>query len=346
MERRVTLRDLAGELGLSKGTVSRALNGYRDISPATIQRVREVSERIGYRPLALAQSIRTGQSRSLGLVLQMEQHDAQRPFLAEFLRGITRAVSAQNWTLTVATAESEDEGLDTYLRLMAERKADGFILPRTQRHDPRITLLRDAGCPFVLFGRTEDSDDCAWFDIRGGQAMQQAVARLAGFGHRRIAFIGADPVYTYATKRLHGYRAGMAEAGLSPLVTAGHATAKDGGTGLLALLEGEAPPTAVVCATDLLAIGAIRAAQARGLTAGRDISIIGYDGSREGQTLDPPLTSFAVDQVAAGARLAELLIARIGGADPLTLRETADAVLREGGTDGPPLNHDTTGGTR
>ncbi|KAA9010091.1 LacI family DNA-binding transcriptional regulator [Histidinibacterium aquaticum] len=338
MGRRVTLRDLANELGLSKGTVSRALNGYRDISPATVQRVREVSERIGYRPLAQAQSIRTGQSRSLGLVLQMEQHDAQRPFLAEFLRGITRTVSAQHWTLTMATAESEEEGLETYLRLIAERKADGFILPRTQRQDPRIALLRDAGCPFVLFGRTDDSADCAWFDIRGGRAMQQAVARLVGFGHRRIAFVGADPIYTYATKRLDGYKEGMAEAGLPPLVTSGHATAADGGRALGELLDGENAPTAVICATDLLATGAVRAAQARGLAVGRDISIIGYDGSREGQNLDPPLTSFAVDQTAAGARLAELLIARIGGADPQELRVTADAVLREGGTDGPPPN--------
>ncbi|PWR02454.1 LacI family transcriptional regulator [Meridianimarinicoccus roseus] len=336
MDRRVTLRDLANELGLSKGTVSRALNGYRDISPATIRRVQEVSERIGYRPLALAQSIRTGQSRSLGLVLQMEQHDAQRPFLAEFLRGITRTVSAQNWTLTMATAESEEEGLETYLRLIDERKADGFILPRTQRHDPRIALLREAGCPFVLFGRTEDSADCAWFDIRGGRAMHRAVARLVDFGHRRIAFVGADPTYTYAAKRLDGYYEGMAEAGLSPIVTAGHATAMDGGNALCELLDGIIVPTGIICATDLLAIGAVRAAQARGLTVGRDVSIIGYDGSREGQYLDPPLTSFAVDQTAAGARLAELLIARVGGADPKELRETADAVLREGGTDGPP----------
>ncbi|WP_156943815.1 LacI family DNA-binding transcriptional regulator [Roseivivax isoporae] len=336
MTRRITLRDLATETGLSKGTVSRALNGYPDISPATVARVREASERIGYRPLALAQSIRTGRSRSIGLVLQMEQHDAQRPFLAEFLRGITRAASAQDWTLTVATAESEDEGLETYLRLITERKADGFILPRTLRQDPRVALLRDAGFPFVLFGRTEDSTECAWFDIRGERAMQQAVTRLATFGHRRIAFIGADSIYTYATKRLDGYRTGMTEAGLSPCITTGHATAEDGAAALEALLDGDAPPTGVICATDLLAVGAVRSCRARGLKVGHDISIIGYDGSREGQAMEPPLTTFAVDQVAAGTRLAEMLIARIGGTDPHELRETADAVLREGGTDGPP----------
>lgn len=338
MQRRVTLRDVATELGLTKATVSRALNGYRDISPATVRRVRQAAASMGYRPLAQAQSIRTGQSRSLGLVLQMEQHDAQRPFLAEFLRGITRAVSAQNWTLTMATAESEQEGLDTYLRLIDERKADGFILPRTQTKDPRVDLLRRADCPFILYGRTDNSADCAWFDIRGGQAMRHAVEKLAALGHRHIAFIGAEEIYTYAWKRLDGYRAGIDAAGLTPHITAGHATADHAGHALVQLLDSETPPTGVICATDLLAIGAVRAAQARGLRVGHDISVIGYDGTREGQTLVPPLTSFAVDQVAAGARLAELLIARIGGADPTTLRETADATLREGGTVGPPPN--------
>ncbi|WP_102107457.1 LacI family DNA-binding transcriptional regulator [Oceaniglobus roseus] len=337
--RRPTIQDLARSLGLSKGTVSRALNGYTDISPATRQRISEAAEALGYAPLSHAQAIRTGQVKALGLVLQMEQHDSQRPFLAEFLRGITQAASARSWTLTMATAESEEEGLDTYRRLIRERKADGFILPRSQWHDPRVALLRDEGCPFVLFGRTGDAEGCAWFDIRGGAAMEDAVARLHGFGHRRIGFVGADDAFTYARKRRDGYLAGLADVGLSEdpaLIHRGGMTAEDGAAAAGRMLELSRPPTALICATDLLAIGAIRAARARGLSIGRDLSVIGYDGTREGQLLDPPLTSYAVDQTAAGARLAELLIARIGGADPETLRETADAVLRPGGTDGPP----------
>ncbi len=343
--RRATIQDLARAVGVSKGTVSRALNGYADISPETRERVADAARRLDYAPLAYAQAIRTGQSRALGLVLQMEQHDAQRPFLAEFLRGISRAASARNWTLTLATAEGEADGLETYKRLIRERKADGFILPRTQRRDPRVELLRAEGCPFVLFGRTDDPDGCAWFDIRGGRAMQDAVARLHAMGHRRIAFIGgADETYFYASKRLDGYRAGLADTGLpvdEALILRGRMSVADGAAALDALVAGDLGATAVICATDALAIGAVRAARARGLTVGRDLSVIGYDGSREGQTLDPPLTTYAVDQTNAGGRLAELLIARIGGAAPETLRETADAVLCAGGTIGPPPSPDT-----
>lgn len=337
--RRPTISDLASEVGLAKGTVSRALNGYTDINPATRQRILEAAERLGYAPLSHAQAIRTGQVRALGLVLQLEQHDSQRPFLAEFLRGITQAASARNWTLTMATADSVDEGLDTYRRLIRERKADGFILPRSQWHDPRVALLRRENCPFVLFGRTGDAEGCAWFDIKAGAAMQNAVARLHDFGHRRIGFIGADATFTYARKRHEGYLDGLAAVGLPhdpAIVRDGRMSAPEAEAATDALLDQASPPTALICATDLLAVGTIRAVRRRGLVPGRDVSVIGYDGTREGQMLEPPLTSYAVDQTAAGARLAELLIARIGGADPETLRETADAVLRPGGTDGPP----------
>ncbi|SFP07548.1 transcriptional regulator, LacI family [Tranquillimonas alkanivorans] len=325
---------------MSKGTVSRALNNYADISPATRARVAQAAVELGYAPLAHAQAIRTGRARALGLVLQMEQHDAQRPFLAEFLRGITRAASARNWTLTVATAESEEEGLETYERLIAERKADGFILPRTRWHDPRVALLRAAGCPFVLFGRTADAEaeGCAWYDIRGGAAMQDAVRRLQGFGHRRIGFIGAAPEFTYARKRREGLHAALLKAGLPTddvLFDEGNATSEDGLAAATRLLAGKPAPTALVCATDTLAVGAVRALRMQGLKPGRDVSVIGYDGAPEGRAADPPLTTYAVDQTAAGARLADILIALIDGTDPESLRETAEATLRPGGTDGP-----------
>lgn len=102
------------------------------------------------------------------------------------------------------------------------------------------------------------------------------------------------------------------------------------------LLALDAAPTALVCATDLLAVGALRAARHRGLVPGRTISVIGYDGRSEGAGMEPPLTTFDVDQLGAGTRLAALLIARIRGTAPEHLRELAPATFRQGGTDGPP----------
>lgn len=327
---RVTIREVAGELGLAKGTVSRALNGYPDIAESTRLRVIRTAERMGYRPLAQAQAIRTGRARSLGLVLNAGRSDAHKPFLTDFLDGISRGASEENWTLTVATAQDEADEVATMQRLIGERKVDGFILPRTKMRDARIALCREEEVPFILYGRTGDDAGCAWFDIRGEAAMREAVLRLAGFGHRRIGWLGGMPDYAYTQLRRDGFLAGLSEAGLMPdpaLMEDGVFTIEDGFNAGLRLLYHAEPPTAVVCALDLAALGLYRAAGRAGRRVGRDLAVISYDGSPEAASADPPLTTYAVDTRAAGRALAVMLIARIRGTPPEDLRRIVSARL-------------------
>jgi len=336
--RRVTISDVSSTLGLTKGTVSRALNGYSDISETTRNKVVKTAERMGYQPLSHAQAIRTGRTRSLGLVLQFNDHDSQRPFLAGFLSGISHAASAANWTLTVATADSDAGTLETTARLLREQKADGFILPRTMIDDPRIDLLRQAGAPFVLYGRTQDTTDCAWFDILGEHAMRDAVLRLADLGHERIAFVNGGDAYNYSFLRLQGIRDGLQLAGLEfdpDLIKTNAVRTGEGATAATELLRLQHPPTAFIFATDMAALGLYDVARHYGLEIGRDLSLISYDGVPEGSFANPPLTTFSVDTRQAGERLASLLIRRIRGEDVQTLRETASAKLVERGSDGP-----------
>lgn len=338
---RVTIADVADALGLTKGTVSRALNGYPDISDATRQRVRRKAEMMGYRPLAQAQAIRTGRSRAIGLVLQTDIPGAQRPFLSDFLAGVTSAASAASWTLTVATSAGEAEMLATLERLVDERKADGFILPRTWRDDARMKLLRRINVPFVLYGRVADPEGCAWFDILGEEAMREAVARLVSHGHTRIGFVNGGMEYNFSGLREEGFYRGMAEAGLPvvpELVLSDAMTLEAGAAATECLLSHDSPPTAIVFAVDAAALGAYQATETLGLKIGRDVSIISYDGIPEGAWVRPPLTTFSVDSRNAGARLCELLIRRVRGEPPEKLRETALATLQIGGSDGPPLS--------
>ncbi|RVT83250.1 LacI family transcriptional regulator [Rhodobacteraceae bacterium CCMM004] len=342
---RVTISDLAAHLGVTKSTVSRALNGYSDIAEATQLRVKRAAAQLGYRPLSHAQAIRTGRSRALGFVLQSDLHDGYRPFLSEFLAGMTHAASTENWTLTVAQAESEDDVLDTFERLIAEHKVDGFVLPRTKSADPRIDRLRAMDVPFVLFGRTARPDGCAWFDISGETAMAAAVARLADMGHRRIAHIGGAEGFHYTRLRAEGYRDGLRAAGLPwdpRLVCHDAAGHTDGRAAARRLLTLDRPPTAIVAAVDLAALGAYQAIAEAGLTVGREVSVIAYDGTPLAAYAAPPLTTFSVDSRHAGARLAALLIARIRGAAPEDLREVVEATLIVRGSDGPPVltSHD------
>ncbi|WP_343563508.1 substrate-binding domain-containing protein [Kiloniella sp. b19] len=324
---------------MSKSTVSRALNGYPDIAEKTRLRVKQAAEELGYRPLAYAQAIRTGQARSLGLVLNIDSDSGHRPFLADFLDGISQRASEEGWTLTVATAASFDGVLETIKQLVEERKADGFILPRARVIDPRVAYLKRAQVPFVLYGRTGNSDDCAWFDIRSEKAMEEAVLRLAGLGHRRIGFLNAYEHYMYAQLRDEGFRSGMHKAGLSvdeQLVRKGVVSKPSGEEFGGALLDLDDPPTAIVCALDQAALGLYRAAEKRGITIGRDLSVIAYDGLPEGEYATPPLTTFRFDNGEAGAILADMLLKRIKGADVAELRMVQEARLVERLSHGPP----------
>ena len=339
---RVTISDIAGALDLTKSTVSRALNGYSDIAEKTQLRVKRMAERMNYKPLTHAQAIKTGRTRSLGFVLQLADHDAQRPFLAEFLAGLSAGATKEGYTLTVASADSDAHVIETFRTLLRDRKADGFILPRVMVNDQRVALLSDAHVPFVLYGRQDDLSDCCWFDIRGEDAMRDAVLHLADLGHQRIAFINGGTIYTYAKFRRMGFATGMRQAGLAidPDLMCEDAVTLESGQQEAALLFGLAdPPTAIVCAVDQVALGVYRAAAERGAIIRRDVSVIGYDGIKEGAHAQPPLTRFAVDNKATGIALTTLLIKRIQGEVPENLRKTTAAVFVNRGSTGPCENN-------
>lgn len=335
---RVTITDMAVALGLTKSTVSRALNNYPDISQSTRLRVQRMAEKLNYRPLSHAQAIKTGRTRSLGLVLQLADHDAQRPFLAEFLAGVSAGASQEGYTLTVASADNDSTLMETFRHMLRDRKADGFILPRARVDDARVRTLREINVPFVLYGRPREDQDCAWFDIRGEDAMREAVLHLAGLGHRKIGFINGGSVYNYADLRRAGYERGMQTAGLEIVperMRENAVTLDEGAAACAQLLDLSDPPTAVVCAVDRAALGVYRTAAARDLKIGQDLSVVAYDGIQEGAHAHPPLTTFSVDNRVAGARLAQLLIRRICGEAPETLRETMAATFLQRGSTGP-----------
>ncbi len=326
---RVTISDMADALGVTKSTANTQL------------RVKRMAEQLNYQPLSHAQAIKTGRVRSLGLVLQLSDHDAQRPFLAEFLAGVSAGASLEGYTLTVASADNDTHLKETFRNLLRDGKADGFILPRALVKDWRVDLLRKADVPFVLYGRQDDPTGCAWFDVRGEDAMHDAVLHLAGLGHRRIGFINGGLIYNYAGLRKQGFLAGMQSAGLThdpALMVEDAVTMEEGEAAADLLLDHAQPPTAIVCAVDRAALGVYQAAAKRGLRIGSDLSVIAYDGIQEGAHVRPPLTTYAVDNRNAGTQLALHLIRRIGGAAPETLRHTIAARFVRRRSTGPAPN--------
>ncbi|MEM8980295.1 MAG: LacI family DNA-binding transcriptional regulator [Pseudomonadota bacterium] len=333
----MTITDLAEHLGMTKGTVSRALNDYADISETTKTRVRREADRMGYRPHAQAQAVRTGRAKSIGLVLQIDEHDGQSPFLKDFIAGLTGATSEIGWTLTVGSATSDDDMIQTMARMVDERKVDGFVLPRARVNDHRLNYLTSQGVPAILYGRSNffAEDTAAYFDISGEDAMEDAVMRLHALGHNRIGYVGGVDVFNFTHLRHEGYREGLDKAGLdydAGLVRWGARTAQDGADAFRSLIESSKPPTAVVFSTDETALGAYHVARDLGLRIGDDVSVVAYDGIPEADHSDPSLATYRVDNRSAGHKLIEMLKAIIDGAPAPSQRLLETAKFHAGGS--------------
>jgi LacI family transcriptional regulator len=223
--------------------------------------------------------------------------------------------------------------------LVDSGKVSGLIVTRALSEDPRIEFLLEIGMPFVVHGRSRDPSRYAWLDIDNEKAASDAVVHLAGLGHTRIALVCASPGFNFSRLRLDGYRAGIRTAGLpeSPAYVRETSLSAEGGyEAMQTLLTLEERPTAIVCVTDLVAIGVMKATREAGLKIGTDLSVIGYDGLPFGAFTDPPLTTMGQDVMRTGRRLTEILLEVQDGADPTDFQEIWNAHLIRRATDRPP----------
>jgi LacI family transcriptional regulator len=339
------LKDLAAHLGLATATVSRALAGHSDISVTTRARVKAAAEKYGYTPTATALQLRTGKSRAIGIVLPAGPNPLGDPFYNELVSGMAEraAVDGLDVVLTVPPAGRDELG--AYKRLVSSCRVDGVIVARTLVEDERVDYLLQENFPFVTFGRTAQLKHHAWLDIDGHYATLLAVRRLAMFGHKTIAYIGAPKLYVYAGHRLAGYRAGLNEAHLEAnprLEWRGDLTAETTETLTNELLRGQPQPTAIICATDGMAIGALKAIRSFGLTPGRDVSVIGYGDLPFAAHTEPPLSTVSRPIRECGRRVIELLLDRIKGASTSELQELWKPALVARQSDGPAPDRPTS----
>ncbi|MGC1496374.1 MAG: substrate-binding domain-containing protein [Sulfitobacter sp.] len=334
----ISLKVLAAHLGLTVGTVSRALNNYADISPVTRARVKRAADELGYRPNENARRLSIGTPETVGYLMPRYSSSIAQPFVAQLLQGLGEALSKRQWDLLVTQADSSKGELSQIERLVRSGRVGGLVISRPLKNDPRIRLMQELKCPFVVHGRTASSDDYAWYDVDGEEAFVTAVNHLVGLGHSRIAFVGAPLQHQFAQDRLNGYHLAIQANGLTAdpdLIQIADFSDDGGEIATDILLDLPHPPTAMVCVSDTMALGALAAIRARGLRPGVDISVIGYDGLKFGVHANPPLTTMAQPQAHAGRRLGDMLLAIIDGDDPAKHQELQRAHLLRRQTDGP-----------
>lgn len=310
----MNLRELSLELGLSQTTVSRALNGFPEVSEETRARVKAAADLHGYRPSAAARRLATGQSGTLGLVFPAERNMLSDLLFTEFLSGCVEKAGERGYDVTLAMARGGLSEEAVYRRAVRSARVDAMILSSPLVRDTRLDLLNGLHLPFIVHGRTLARGPYAHLDIDNEGAFRAATRLLTDLGHRRIALLNGESRYTFASDRERGYRAALSTAGVVPdddLVCADPMGELSGWRQAQRLLARQPRPTAFVCSTITQAVGVARACRSAGLKIGHDVSLIAHDDRLHefgAETFDPPLTATQSSIGDAGRRIVELCI--------------------------------------
>lgn len=337
-----TLRELAEHLGLSPATVSRALNGFPEVGEKTRARVLEGAEKLHYKANTSAKRLATGKSGMVGMIFRATQNLLVDPHFVDFLAGLSVGLAERDIDLIIHTA-SHGELLGHYNRFVASGSVDGLIVSAPTVADERIAALTERGFPFVVHGRTGDCVPYAYFDIDNDGAFSAATSLLADLGHKRIALMNGPAGLAFVAQREAAFRRITDARRINVpdrFMTHDEMSEDLGYRRAMQLLTGaEGPaPTAFLCSSTLMALGVIRAASAKGLRIGTDISIIAHDDvlpHLRSEHFSPALTVTRSPIRDAGTALAEMMVERIGGADPMKLQRIVSVDLIARGSTGP-----------
>ncbi|WP_196259476.1 LacI family DNA-binding transcriptional regulator [Pelagibacterium limicola] len=273
--RKVTIKDLAAELGLSITTISRALNGYSDVGEKTRKRVVEGARRLGYTPNRNAQRLVTRRSHSIAWVQSDDDNKFVDPHFVEVMVGVLREARQSHYDI-VMTSETPQRQIAAYERYVSDGSVDGFIVDLPQPGDPRIKFLREAGVPFVVHGRNEQADDYGWVDVDNYGNFYNLARLIVSNGHKRFAFINGDERFMYATTRRKAVEDALRDMGLSQdscLYLRGTHPMFEAGYQLTELALGEPGVTAFLYSSVLLAVEGMSALSRAGRKPGRDVMI-------------------------------------------------------------------------
>ncbi|MCJ7718224.1 MAG: LacI family DNA-binding transcriptional regulator [Anaerolineales bacterium] len=319
----VTLKDIAQRVGKSVTTVSRALHDFDDVSSATKAEVRSIADELGYIPNIYAQRLQKKRTDTIGFIMPTFGPRFSDPFFSEFLAGIGNQAANLGFDLLVSTRPPGTMELQAYEKNVRSPRVDGFIIVRTRQQDQRIKFLSQMKVPFVAFGRMLDHNDYVYVDEDGEYGMGLITCHLADLGHKRIAYLDAPAHFMFAHYRRQGFLAGLKDNNIEndpELMVTGDMTQRAGYQLATELLMQENPPTAIVACNDLMALGAISAAQQLGLIVGKDLAVTGFDNIPLAEHCHPPLTTVHQPIYQIGEMVCEMLIKQIR-AEPLEQRQ-------------------------
>ncbi|HET9809385.1 MAG TPA: LacI family DNA-binding transcriptional regulator [Candidatus Limnocylindria bacterium] len=340
----MTITDVARAANVHASTVSRVLNGRAELSllPETRERVIAAATRLGYRPSALARGLRLRRSFTLGMLVP----DITNPVFPSMIKGVEGAAHARGYHLILCNTDDSFEREASYLRVLREWRVDGILIASSSTAESTIAELRREKVPFVLLNSASRANDDLAVTPDNRQGVSAALDHLIQLGHRRIGLIAAPQTTVTGQERLLAARAALRRHHLAhddALVEVADSFSEVSGyrAARRLLLDGE-PLTAIFCANDLIALGAIRVAREIGLTVPDDLSVVGFNDIPQSELFDPPLTTVHVPQEEMGVLAAALLIDQLEGRHIARRHVVLEAELVARGSSAAPPESTTT----
>jgi LacI family transcriptional regulator len=291
-----TLATVADEAGVSRQTVSNALNNPELLKADTLERVQAVIDKLGYTPNRAARQLRTRSSHLIGLRFEQAEEGTSNALMDRFLHSLVETTARTGHHVLLFSGDPSDP-LDGYDELLRSTAVDAFVVTDTYAGTPQAGFLQRRGAPFVTFGRPWDDPtaDHAWVDVDGAAGGRLATEHLIAQGHERIAWLGWEKSSRIGEDRRSGWSDALHDAGRDTFGLGVRTTDNVDAARMAAhsLLDDTGPHriTGFACASDTIGIGVLHACAERGLRPGTDVGVVGFDDSLGAQVIWPGLTS-------------------------------------------------------
>jgi DNA-binding LacI/PurR family transcriptional regulator len=321
-----TMKDVAELVGVSIQTVSAVVNNKPGITAETRDRVLEAVRQLGYRPYSVARSLRTGQTRTLALIVS----DLSNPSFGTMASAAEDYTHRFGYSLTVHNTHDDVEREANYIQSLTQRWIDGVLYVSAEDQLSSQTALEQADIPSVAIDRIPENYSGPSVTLDNMKAGHIAAQHLIALGHRRIAHISGPTRLRVARERIAGFEEALAAQGIIPAARdEGNWTCDSGHVAMQRILKQQPPPTALFAANDRMAIGAMQAICETGLSVPGDISVIGLDDIEVAAYQNPPLTTVRQSFVELATLAIQLLLALIENNPPPQTQIVIDPVLIE-----------------
>ena len=330
----VTINDVANEAGVSKSTVSKVLNHWTTISPATVEKVHAAIEKLHYTPNSRAVSFAKGATSNIVYLTNLEKDTAYRnPHMFDIMCGVHHTLSENNYSLTLVNTSEERYPGEKVSEVITSGSSDGLIIHGSAINKEIANLILDAGFPHIIIGHPSFESRLCWVDTNHALAGEYAAAHMIACGYTDVAFIGERKTDYISAQRQKGFIAGMLDRGFHiPAARIGNtdSSCQHAYSVTSDMLTQPVPPRAIVCENNTLALGVIQAVKDRQFSIPDDIAILTFDVYPYSSIIDPQLTIVDINVYDTGVQAGSMMIRKLQNPELLIQSYTTLPVIIQG----------------